>query len=45
MANNGNPGSVEKRLKRIERTIPWLFALCALLAIMLVITFLIAVHK
>jgi hypothetical protein len=43
MANNGNPGSVEKRLRRIERTIPWLFVLIALLAAFLVITYLIVI--
>ena len=34
---------VEKRLRRIERTIPYLFRICAILAAFQVVVFLIAV--
>jgi len=34
---------VERRLRRIKRTIPWLFRICAILAAFQVVVFLIAV--
>ena len=34
---------IEWRLRRIERTIPWLFRICAILAAFQVVVFLIAV--
>ena len=37
------PASVEHRLKRIERTIPYLFRICAILAGFQMVVFLIAV--
>ena len=54
MTDNGNPlpkpvlaelDFVEQRLRRIERTIPWLFALIALLGAFLVIIYLIVISR
>ena len=37
------PAVVERRLRRIERTLPYLFRICAILAAFQVVVFLIAV--
>ncbi len=42
-ANPDWPEDVEHRLRRIERTVPYLFRICAILAAFQVVVFLIAV--
>ena len=43
MENQAPDTVVERRLRRIERTIPYLFRICAILAAFQVVVFLIAV--